>query len=368
MKRILFLITGLLLFTSIIYAQKRVVDAVDHSPIYAASVFDAAGNMVGLTNGDGDFSSIPEAAYPVTIRSIGYEQIVIERPENNTWMMIPMSYQLSELVVVPVKRNILKQTFYVREYFSMYTERDTLNFFIERMADRFVAATKDAKWNGSTSLRVIDSRGYSHFKTPKKDSVAVELEPALPSMLHFFDLEDEQINAPESFKGQGGVNKLHSKASKSGMSLVQRQNAYTFSMTTDMLAETKDHTYTPTLMKLFGASMQFKQMIINQTYRVNNEGVYLPKDLIEGSFSMEIEGTGKKFRKSLNTEKPVNIHSLIEIYVVDCDYLSKEEAKDESKNKPDYVEFVVPSTVPPLNESTKRLIARAKAESKRKKY
>ena len=368
MKRILFLVTGLLLFTNIICAQKRVVDAVDRSPIYAASVFDAAGNMIGLTNGDGDFSNIPETAYPLTIRSIGYEQIVINSPENNTWMMLPMSYQLSELVVVPVKRNILKQTFYVREYFSMYAEHDTVNFFIEHMADRFVAATKDAKWNGSTSLRIVDSRGYSRFKSPQKDSVAVDLEPAFPSMLLLLDLEDEQVNAPASFKGQAGVNKLHSESSKSGMSLVQRQNAYTFSMTSDLLAEHKDHTFTPVPLKLFGMTMEFKQMINNQTYRVNNEGVYLPKDLIEGSFVLEADGLGKKFKNLLNTEKPVNIHSLIEIYVVDCDYLSKEEAKAESKNKPDYVEFVVPSTVPPLNESTKRLVARAKAESKRKKY
>ena len=56
---------------------------------------------------------------------------------------------------------------------------------------------------------------------------------------------------------------------------------------------------------------------------------------------------------------------MIEYYVVDIDYLSKEEAKEEYKNKPTNVKFVIPSTIPPLNESTKRLVERANAEVKK---
>jgi hypothetical protein len=55
---------------------------------------------------------------------------------------------------------------------------------------------------------------------------------------------------------------------------------------------------------------------------------------------------------------------MVEMYVVDRDYLSKEEAKKEYKNKPTNVKFVIPSTVPPLNEATQRLVERAKAEVK----
>ena len=46
-------------------------------------------------------------------------------------------------------------------------------------------------------------------------------------------------------------------------------------------------------------------------------------------------------------------------------YLSKEEAKDEYKHKPTDVKFVIPATVPPLNEATKRLVERANAEAKK---
>ena len=67
----------------------------------------------------------------------------------------------------------------------------------------------------------------------------------------------------------------------------------------------------------------------------------------------------------LNSDKPIVISSLIELYIVDRDYLSKEEAMKEYKNKPTGVKFVVPSTVPPLNEATRRLVERANAEAKK---
>jgi hypothetical protein len=73
----------------------------------------------------------------------------------------------------------------------------------------------------------------------------------------------------------------------------------------------------------------------------------------------------KQLRKALNSEKPIKIRTMIELYIVDRDYLSKEEAKKEYKNKPTNVKFVIPSTVPPLNEATRRLVERANAEIKK---
>ena len=164
MKRVYTLIIGFLLFFAPADAQKRVVDAMSQSPVAAASIFDASGNMVGFTWSDGEFSEVPESAYPITLRCIGYEQLVIEQPEDKTWGMTPIAYELEEVVVIPVKRNILKQTFYVREYFSMSNETDTVTFFSEHMADRFVPTSKDAKFGGDSSLRILESRQHSHFQ------------------------------------------------------------------------------------------------------------------------------------------------------------------------------------------------------------
>ncbi len=165
-----------MLATLPIEAQRRVIDAIDRLPVSTASIFDAAGNVIGLTGKDGGFSQIPDAAYPITIRSMGYEPLVIGRPEDKSWEMTPVYHDMGEVVVVPVKRNILKQTFYVREYFSMSNESDTVTFFIEHMADRFVPTSKDAKFGGNSKLRILKSRQYAHFQLFGKDSISTDPE------------------------------------------------------------------------------------------------------------------------------------------------------------------------------------------------
>ena len=71
MKRHLIIIICLLLSVSA-YAQQRVIDATDSIPVSVASIFDFDGNVVGYTMDDGTFSEIPETAYPITIRCLGY--------------------------------------------------------------------------------------------------------------------------------------------------------------------------------------------------------------------------------------------------------------------------------------------------------
>ncbi len=364
MKRVYTLIVGILLFCTPADAQKRVIDAINHSPIAAASIFDAAGNMVGFTWSDGEFSEIPESAYPVTLRCIGYEQLVIERSEDKTWGMTPVAYELEEVVIVPVKRNILKQTFYVREYFSMSNETDTVTFFSEHMADRFIPTSKDAKFGEDSSLRILESRQYAHYQLFGQDSIDINPETLFPSMVTIFEPIDKEVTAPESFKEPGNTIKLHEESGKSGMSLIKKQNNRTFTFIIDGLADTKEHKISPWPLKLIGFTMEFNQLYVTQAYRVNDKGVYQPKDLQEASFVMQADGRGKYLRKALKSDKPIVIRCLDELYVVGYDYLSKEEAKEEYKNKPKDIKFVIPSTVPPLNEATQRLVERANAETK----
>ena len=203
MKRFLILAISILSFALHTDAQERLVDATDNTPIAFASIFDSTGNVVGFTSNEGDFSKIPVSSYPISLRCIGYEQLVIERPANKVWKMTPMTYNLKEVVVVPVKRNILKQTFYIREYFSLNSESDTVTFFIEHMAHRFVPTSKDAKFGGDTSLRILNSRSYSRFQISDKDIVNFDTKAKFPSMTSICDLKDKDIMAPESFKKSG---------------------------------------------------------------------------------------------------------------------------------------------------------------------
>ena len=218
MKRTLFIIITILLFFASADAQKRVIDAVDHSPVSAASIFDATGNMVGFTWSDGEFSEVPESAYPITVRCMGYEMLVIERPEDKTWEMTPMTYELEEVVIVPVNRNVLKQTFYIREYSSMYNETDTITYFSEYMADRFLPTSKDAKFGGDSSLRMLADRHYTHYQLFGEDSIDVNSKRKFSSTGKLIKRIDKGATAPESFKEPGNTNKLYEEPGKSGRS------------------------------------------------------------------------------------------------------------------------------------------------------
>jgi hypothetical protein len=365
MKLTFIFLIGTLFFFATASAQKQVIDAVDHTPIPAASIFDASGNMVGYTLSDGVFSEIPESAYPITVHCIGYERLVIEHAEDKVWEMKPSVYDLNEVVVTPAKCDVMKQIFYIREFFSMSNETDTVTVFSEHMADWFVPNSKDAKFGGDLSLRILESRQYSHYQLFGKDSISTDPETNFPSMVEIFKPIGNKVTAPASFKEPGDAIKLHEESGKSGMFRIKKQNDQTFTIIADGLADSKEHKMSPWLLKFLGFTMDFNQFYVTQVYRVNDKGVYMLNDLIEASFVMQADGRGKFLRMALNSDKPIVIRSMVEYYVVDRDYLSKEEAKEEYKNKPTNVKFVIPSTVPPLNEATKRLVERANAEAKK---
>ena len=280
-KRALVSVISFLIAFTVANAQMRVVDALDKMPVSAASVFDASGNMVGFTTADGILSDVQPQAYPITLRCMGYEQLTIGEPGDKTWEMMPLFYELDELVVSQEKRTVMKQTFYVREYISLLANTDTVAILVERMANSFVPISKDAKFRGSSSLNILNSCMYARYKVMGKDSVAVDKDPEIPSMLSVMRLVEDEVEAPEHFKVEGSQAKPYEKKSKSGASLLYRQNSQSFTLVKDALAGKKEHSVSPWVLKLLGLSMNIQQLYTTQAYVVNEQGIYKPEDLIE---------------------------------------------------------------------------------------
>ena len=363
-KRLLVSVITFFIAVAATNAQTRIVDALDKMPVAAASVFDASGNMVGFTTNDGILSEVPLQAYPITLRCMGYEQLSIDQPGDKTREMMPVLYELDELVVPQEKRTVMKQTFYVREYISLLANTDTVAVLVERMANSFVPISEDAKFRGSSSLNILNSCMYARYKVMGKDSVAIDKDPGMPSMLSVMRLVEDEVEAPEHFKVEGSQAKPYEKKSKSGASLLYRQNSQSFTLVKDALAGKKEHSVSPWVLKLLGLSMNIQQLYTTQAYVVNEQGIYKPEDLIEAGFVMEAEGKGKIIRKLFETGQPAVIRTMIELYIVDRDYYTDAEAKEEYKNNSTKVEFRIPDIVPPLNGATKKLVERAIAEGK----
>ena len=332
-------------------AQIKVIDALDNMPVSAASAFDAEGNMVGYTKSDGVLSEIQASAYPITLRCMGYEQLVIDTPDAKTWQMVPVFFGLPELVIVPEERNVMKQTFYAREYFSLTAIGDTINFFAEHMAEQLVPASKDSKF----------SRVYANYKVDGEDSIVVKKELMFPSMLELLELSKDGVVAPESFRADDNQPKIYEEQGKSGVSLIHKQNAYSFTTVRDWLANKKKHRLSVLPLKLMGITMKVKQLYVTHSYILNDEGIYLPKDLKEASFVFEADVKGLPIRMMLGSNQTVVVRSLVEIYLVDWDYLTQKEADEEYDKEKKVDNFIIPSSVPPLNEATRILVEKASA-------
>jgi hypothetical protein len=135
-----------------------------------------------------------------------------------------------------------------------------------------------------------------------------------------------------------------------------------FTFKEDLLADKKNHTLSPWPLKLLGFTMDINQFYTTNAFSINENGKYYPKDLLEASFMMEAEGRGKYIRMALDSKTPVAVRAMTEIYVVDRDLLTQDEAKEEMDKKDSRMDFVIPSNVPALNEATRRLVQRAKAK------
>ena len=81
-------------------AQRTVVaDSVTRLSLPSASVFDRDGRFAGISRADGRLPYVSPAAYPLTIRYIGYKEKVVPMTGNDTIFMQELSRELSEVVV-----------------------------------------------------------------------------------------------------------------------------------------------------------------------------------------------------------------------------------------------------------------------------
>jgi hypothetical protein len=251
----------------------------------------------------------------------------------------------------------MKQTFYVREYFTISSETDTITHFLEHMCDRYVPASKKVKFK-KNDLRYRNTRSYKYYQVDNRDSIAVSNKSDMKSLLNLVD--SEEVDASESFKGQMGVNRVYEKKGKSGILLSRKQNERTFTEYKDGLANKKDHAINlPWLLRMMGLSMEAHQAYMTHVYKANDASVYQPKDLIQAGAVVELLGKGKLLRQMVNSDVPVKMSLSIEYYVVSREYISKEQAKEEYKNKHLKVPFEIPASVPELSKATQLLIQRA---------
>ena len=345
-------------------AQTVILDANDKLPVVGASIFDASGTMVGLTLSDG---SVPEdlaaESYPLTIQCIGYNMLTIEKKGQRTLEMTERSYEIDEVKVTPGDKKVLRLLCYVREYVGISAFTDTTTIFKEHMVDYLIPVERKAKLSSSCDARILTSRIYTRSVDEEKDTVEISTKGG-PSLLFLATIDSSSVAEPESFKDTDVLPKSYTKTGKYGPICIYRKTQNAFTCFRDGLADEKNHIMSPAVLKLLGARMDFTQLYKSLSFRMSGSNTYGPADLTSATFALEAIGMGKFFKSSNPHKKPVEIKSLMEIYVAKRYYLTTEEAKQIKKNKPEDTKFIIPASVPQLSPSIRNIVKRAQQQAK----
>lgn len=188
------------------------------------------------------------------------------------------------------------------------TSRDTMLLSSEAMADYLIPLkTRKGKFKERRSPRVLNKRNravYRHEGSP--DSIAENIDDQLYSMLFMCDYPKVEF-------------------SDTAVNGSLRRGV-------DLLADKKDHRWSPTMFKLFGMTTDFTRLEFDYTFNENDEGKYSEFDLSEFSMDLEALVRGKLMKWVYDSKEPVSLSGSYRVKPVAIEYLTPKGCKEISKD------------------------------------
>lgn len=353
MKRIMLMAVSIVLNVTYADADKiRVADADDRMPLQGATVFSRGGTILGITDNNGEIEISSAKDYPLQISCMGYNPMIADN-SISTVLMSPAIYQLKELVVTPTERPVERVICYMREYLTGVAGKDTVIYYNEHIADYFLTSGNVKGFKQRATPRILSSRLHAKISneevndsifTPKyrDDTLAWEVFAWLPSGSN---------NASEILKGESTA-KIEGKYSTREW---LKDTPLTMTVKKDNLADTKEHSISPVIFKLIGFTVDFNELMSTWVYAHNDSGIYTINDLISGNMSCKVLGRGKWIKKAFNTSEPVEMKANYEVYPLEIQHLTVEEAKDLLKNAPS-PEIITSPNATPLPPEIQRIV------------
>lgn len=312
-----------------------------------SSIFDRKGNLIGLGTDDGTIPQLPLASYPLTIRYLGFSPVIVTDPSADRIELQELDYDLPEIVIDTQSHNIVHLLGYMREYSTMSDSKDTVLLFSEKIVDFMVPQGKVKKFKGWKSPRILASRDYYRFTNSEGlDSVSDKFDDDF-SWLGFMDILSKKIKVPESIINEEV--KLDTIQGKHGAQMIWRKVGESYFLDMDMLADKKDHKWSPAILKLFGLTTEFIKLDSSYTFSDLQTGEVSTENIAQSSFCIEALCKGKVFRWATGNKDPFRIRSYYEFFVTDREFLSVEDAL-EWKDNPEArnISITPPPGIPPL--------------------
>lgn len=350
----------LLLIANAVLAQtKRAVVAgrVTRQPLPNASVLDSKGRFLGVGNDKGELPPISKSDCPVTVKYLGYEDLVLYNIGKDTLFMDELAMKLPEIVIQPKKHTHLHLLAYVREYSTLSTLTDTVTLFREKMVDFLTPLSSKNKIKGWHTPRVLTARSFYRFT----DSAG--LDSVSDRCSHHFSWTDWVGMPPVSHLPSELVDKENGSFTLSGKYSVTElwnKNDDRVSVEIDVLADTTSRKWVANLQSFFHKDTDFESFKIHYNFEPVMDNLVSDVNLKGYSFNIESKGRGRGMFMFNRRDEPFYVSTYCEVYIIDKEYIEAAEAKKWSQlhEKGCDIALLVPVEAPPLQASVQSLISR----------
>ncbi len=323
-----------------------VVDSVTGMALPGAYILDRNGNIAGKTSDKGVMPVLSPAAYPVTVRYMGYMENTVDSPFDGRVMMKERINELPELIVESRGKKVLHLLGYVREYSTLSTYSDTVFLFREKMVDFMIPDEEMKSYAARRTPRLLTCRSYYNFRNSEG------LDSVSDSFSEHFSWSD-WIGVPRGLKLPAGLRGIESGtvsvAGKYGTATEWSKNGDRVGLIVDVLADTANHSFAPDLAGFF-ESMDFRRLRINFVFDNVVDGEIRAADLTSMSFTIESNGRGRNLQRLFRSDGPAYVETYAELFVVDREYVTVKEARmwDKHSFRRGDVGFIVTDDVPDL--------------------
>lgn len=337
-----------------------VADSLTREPLVNASVFGKFGNYLGLSDMQGRIACASSADYPLTLRYMGFKEIVLNQPGADSVFMQESFDELPEVVIESRQAKMLHVFAYVREYSTLATYTDTVTLFREKMVDFMLPYDYRSRYRGWRLPRIIKSKSYYRF------SNAAGLDSVSDRCNNHFTWTDwigilPTISEPLALSEPVGRDTLHGKYSP--YEIWSRKNGRV-AVDIDVLADTAARRWVPEISRFFdNEKTDFEQFRLRVNYSDASKGELLPIDLNSYSFLIESRGRGHDMFRFNRHYEPFFVSTYAEVYILDREFVTTKEAKIWSAGGCDArdIDIIVPQDAPQLQAPVAELIARVEA-------
>lgn len=356
---IIALIASAALFDVAAAKKTTIVDAVSGTPLPRVSIFDRTGKMIGTADDNGILPAVSSSDFPLTLRSLGYQDVSIISLSDSVVNMNRMAFELPEVQVHTGKRPILHMVAFVREISTLSSYTDTVTLYREKWVDFMIPPDNNKKkFKGWLNPRILKSKSYYKFTD------AFGLDSVSDVSNHHFSWSDWlslplRINQPDKISGMRDT--CDSIMGKYSPAEIWERKGENVSVAVNMLADTICRRWMPRLSNSYWKDTEFDKILINYEFAETDTFAVRPRNLENLSCYVESKGRGHNMFRFNRKDEPFYVTTFSEINILEKEYVTVRDANRMEKDKERALEpslLLFQSDLMPKDEMIAELIDR----------